>query len=74
MEIATLDEFEEVSGKGAAQLEGKGIHVRVGCCEGQARRLNGEYFKLQAKQQPTPQQTPTTIDTTKAVAPDQMPF
>ncbi len=52
VEIATLDEFEEVAGKGSTQLTERGIKVRVGCCEHQARQLNAGYFKLQMKQQP----------------------
>ena len=47
VEIATLDDFAAVAGKGAARLREKGIEVSVGCCEQEARRLNAGYFKLQ---------------------------
>ncbi|KPK77960.1 MAG: hypothetical protein AMJ79_01580, partial [Phycisphaerae bacterium SM23_30] len=40
------------AGKGAAQLREEGIEVRVGCCEKEARRLNGGYFKRLVKGQP----------------------
>lgn len=45
VEIATLDEFESVQGRGADQLRSHGIRVQVGCCENQARRLNTGYFQ-----------------------------
>jgi len=45
VDIATLDEFESVRGRGVGQLREKGIRVRVGCCETEARRFNSGYFK-----------------------------
>jgi len=47
VEIATLDDCELVAGKGADWLSKQGIDVQVGCCEKQARQLNGGFFKLQ---------------------------
>ena len=47
VEIATLDEFAAVAGKGAARLKESGIEVGVGCCEAEARRVNAGFFKLQ---------------------------
>ena len=45
VEIATLDEFESVRGRGVDQLRENGIRVSVGCCETEARRFNSGYFK-----------------------------
>jgi diaminohydroxyphosphoribosylaminopyrimidine deaminase/5-amino-6-(5-phosphoribosylamino)uracil reductase len=52
VEIATLDDCPLVAGKGAGWLEEKGIQVKIGCCEHQARRLNAGFFKLQKTGQP----------------------
>ncbi len=52
VEIATLDDFAQVNGQGAAWLRQHGIIVRVGTCELQARRLNTGFFKLHNKHQP----------------------
>ncbi len=46
VEIATLDEFPAVRGRGAEQLTENGITVNVGCCEKQAKQINAGYFKL----------------------------
>jgi len=52
VEIAVLDEFALVAGKGAKWLTEHGIAVRVGCCEQEARRLNAGFFKLHKQGQP----------------------
>lgn len=52
VEIATLDDFAQVAGKGAAWLEQRGITVRLGCCRTEARRLNAGFFKLQQSAEP----------------------
>lgn len=43
--IATLDEFESVKGRGGAILRDHGIKVNIGCCQLQAQRLNAGFFK-----------------------------
>lgn len=45
VDMATLDDFESVKGRGAAILREHGIEVRIGCCQKQARRLNAGFFK-----------------------------
>jgi len=52
VEIATLDEFEQVAGNGAKWLSDHGIDVTVGCCQKEARRLNAGFFKLLKTGQP----------------------
>ncbi len=45
VEIATLDDFGEVCGKGMQWLVDNGIKVNLGCCQKEARRLNAGFFK-----------------------------
>ncbi len=52
VEVATLDDFVRVNGKGVDQLRQRGVTVRVGRCEDQARRLNAGYFTLQKTSRP----------------------
>lgn len=52
VEIATLDTFAEVSGKGAQRLRDAGLEVNVGLCQEEARQLNAGFFKLQEAQRP----------------------
>jgi len=52
VEIATLDEFDQVAGQGAKQLNDHGIEVIIGCCEKEARRVNAGFFKRLRNGQP----------------------
>jgi len=52
VEIATLDVFAAVSGKGAQRLREAGLDVTVGLCEAEARKLNGGFIMLQQSHRP----------------------
>lgn len=45
VEIATIDDYQEVSGRGVDLLRNAGIEVNVGMCKQQARDLNSGFFK-----------------------------
>lgn len=52
VEIAILDEYQEVAGRGAEQLRQNGVMVTVGCCQEEALRLNAGFFKVQRTRRP----------------------
>ncbi len=52
VEIAILDEYQEVAGRGAEQLRQNGVRVTVGCCREEALRLNAGFFKVQRTRRP----------------------
>ncbi len=52
VEVATIDDFAQVKGKGIQKLRDAGIEVNVGICEKEARYLNAGFFKLQDKAMP----------------------
>ena len=52
VEVATIDDFEQVSGKGIEILKQHGISVSVGLCGSQARTLNAGFFKLCREKMP----------------------
>ena len=52
VEVAVIDDFEQVSGKGIEILRHNGISVNVGLCGDQARELNAGFFKLCREKRP----------------------
>ena len=50
--VATIDDFEEVSGKGVEILQQNGITVDIGLCGEEARELNAGFFKLCREKKP----------------------
>jgi diaminohydroxyphosphoribosylaminopyrimidine deaminase/5-amino-6-(5-phosphoribosylamino)uracil reductase len=50
--IGCIDSFSEVSGKGIAKMEAKGIEVSVGCLENESLDLNKRFFTFHTKQRP----------------------
>ncbi len=52
VEVATIDDFEQVSGNGVEVLRRNGITVDVGLCGAEARELNVGFFKLIREKKP----------------------
>ena len=50
--VGCQDENPQIAGKGIAWLRRHGIHVELGCCENEAKRLAAGFFKWQRTNRP----------------------